>query len=348
MLYWDRKMKNSRIIELDYVRAISCIFILLYHYTCRYAEIFKIDNNYVFKFEYGYTAVSAFFILSGFLTLYNLKSNESCLNFIKKRAIRLYPVYWVAMIFTTLICLIWLPDFVVSIKDFIFNLTMFSELFKAQAVDGAYWTLLREFVFYLLIGVVIKLRIINKIPVMSFIWLCLLFCLSFVNVYFNNTLLTAFGYLIIFKYAQHFITGMMIYFFLKNDKFKDNILCFINIVLCFIYNYTSLSLKYSISFMIFTLIILIIVLNSKYHLWSLGQKAIKVLNPLSFLAAVSYPVYLIHQNFGYALIHRFSEIGITSEFIILIPIAFSILIGWLLNKFIAVPSAKAFNKIKKG
>lgn len=163
-------MKKQKIYELDYIRGICCILVVLYHYTTRYCEAFT-DLNYSFSVPFGHMAVCSFFALSGFLCLYTGKEDISLVSYFKNKFIRLYPVFWVSMIITTLVCVFALPQVVVSIKDFVLNLTMVPELFKAKSVDGAYWTLLRELVFYCFIAVVLKLKLKDKINIISFAWL---------------------------------------------------------------------------------------------------------------------------------------------------------------------------------
>ena len=70
--------KEKRIKELDLIRAISAIFIMLYHYTTRYEmSIGHIKSNYFLDVKYGYMAVAVFFILSGFLVAFKINEEKS-------------------------------------------------------------------------------------------------------------------------------------------------------------------------------------------------------------------------------------------------------------------------------
>ena len=78
-----------------------------------------------------------------------------------------------------------------------------------------------------------------------------------------------------------------------------------------------------------------------------GNKENKFTNVFKWFAGISYPLYLIHQNIGYAIIRGFVSIGWTNEIIVLVPIAVSILLAWLIHQFIEIPIAKLQRKKKK-
>ncbi len=337
-------MKNERIIELDYIRGISCIMVMLYHYTTRYCQSIS-DLNFPFQFSWGYMAVASFFVLSGFLIMYNSKSDTKFISYIKKKVIRLYPVYWVCMIFTAVICLLFLSSRAVSFKEFIINLTMLNELLKVKSVDGAYWTLLRELIFYVLIGIGLKLNLKNKLQYISTIWLIVLFSLYLISLNYDSIIITGLEYIVIYKYGQHFIAGMMIYYILKAKELKNYIVPATNIIMCAVYNYFALGFYYTVFFVVLVGLVTLFVMNVRFKLWSVDNRVKVALRPISFLASISYTVYLIHQNFGYALINIFEKIGITNELIILVPVILSIFIGWLLNKYVEKPSTKFLSKI---
>ena len=66
--------KRKNLSGLNYLRAISALLVVFYHYTTRYLDI--VYNMGAEKSRiglwWGCWAVSVFFILSGFLTLYSM------------------------------------------------------------------------------------------------------------------------------------------------------------------------------------------------------------------------------------------------------------------------------------
>lgn len=63
---------TKRIQEIDYLRAVSMILIILYHYTTRYEEIIGHQVVWSINVPWGCFAVNTFFVLTGYLTFANL------------------------------------------------------------------------------------------------------------------------------------------------------------------------------------------------------------------------------------------------------------------------------------
>lgn len=83
---------------LDTYRGIAAILVVLYHFTI----VFKDQLGYSFFngfFLFGQSGVDFFFILSAFVITYryfHVKANkESVAIFVKKRFMRIYPLYWI-------------------------------------------------------------------------------------------------------------------------------------------------------------------------------------------------------------------------------------------------------------
>ena len=161
----------------------------------------------------------------------------------------------------------------------------------------------------------------------------------------DNIIVSLLNYALIYNYAQQFIVGMMIYQILVADKSRKLILPIVNIVLAVVLNLFSRGLDYTVFLIIVFVVTLVVVINTKYHFYVISDKIVKILKPLSFLSMISYPVYLVHQNIGYAIIHALEKQGITTEFVIIIPIFISILLAYLLHKFVEIPSSKLLKKL---
>ena len=130
-------IKTKRNPYLDYLRGISALLVLLFHYTKRYDMLFGHTVDYPVMVNRGSFAVLMFFLLSGYLTFKGLpKYNPG--SFIKNRFFRLFPTYWLCLIITMIVVSLSLPELAVSIKDFLMNLTMLPMYLGAKYVDGAY------------------------------------------------------------------------------------------------------------------------------------------------------------------------------------------------------------------
>ena len=68
------KPKSKRILELDAIRALSCLNLLLFHFTWVYEEKYGFSSPIGYKFPYGKYGVQLFFMLSGLVNAMTLLS----------------------------------------------------------------------------------------------------------------------------------------------------------------------------------------------------------------------------------------------------------------------------------
>ncbi len=157
----------SRYAGLDWLRAIACLSVVMFHYMHL--------NSLGSVFYLGWMGVDLFFVLSGFLIgtiLFSQMNKEttkfSYKSFIKNRFLRIYPLFLFVFVFSALIkgAMILSPEFwsafgihVVMGQTLypLFGLQMNTNIF---GVEGS-WTLVIEWFFYmlspLLIWMVIRL-----------------------------------------------------------------------------------------------------------------------------------------------------------------------------------------------
>jgi len=140
---------SSKIDPLQAIRAFASITVMLFHGT----SIIHERLGYLFLgnfFLAGFSGVDVFFVLSGFIILYTSSTGKNnTLKFLKKRFIRIYPIYWV--ITALLIAAFFIsPSAEQSYKGdtgIIFG--SFSLFPQKRYVLGVAWTLSYEVIFYL-------------------------------------------------------------------------------------------------------------------------------------------------------------------------------------------------------
>lgn len=92
--------KTKKVHEMEILRAFAIVLIVVYH------SIVFLQIPYKALISWDYVAnigLSLFFFISGFLLYYNYKSlnfKNDLKTFYYKRTIRIYPLYWLALIFT--------------------------------------------------------------------------------------------------------------------------------------------------------------------------------------------------------------------------------------------------------
>ncbi|MEW9924033.1 acyltransferase family protein [Clostridium butyricum] len=99
-------MKKERVFYLDFIRGISVIFIVVFHYNIALSTHLISGNEILFtnykNGSLGQIGVSLFFIISGAALMYTYEKNFSIKEYIKKRFISIYPMFWIAYTITFL------------------------------------------------------------------------------------------------------------------------------------------------------------------------------------------------------------------------------------------------------
>ena len=91
---------RARLVELDALRGIGALCVLVFHYSTRFHELFPQAAHVPFSFPGGNYRVLLFFTISGFAIFFTLDRIRSVADFMVNRVARLYPAYLVAMLLT--------------------------------------------------------------------------------------------------------------------------------------------------------------------------------------------------------------------------------------------------------
>src|SRR5690606_38861476 len=126
----------------DALRGIAALGVVLFHYTYNQPHI-----SPDFTFRYGITGVDLFFMISGFTISLSMNKISHWKNFVVYRFGRLYPAFWTCVFITSIFIIIY--DYKhFSLSDVLINMTMVPSYFGIEDLDGSYWTLAIEIVFY--------------------------------------------------------------------------------------------------------------------------------------------------------------------------------------------------------
>jgi peptidoglycan/LPS O-acetylase OafA/YrhL len=323
--------KAQRIIEFESLRGISALGVILYHYTTRYNHIFQHRDRLWYHQNYHTFWNPMFFMISGYLIYLILQNVEKPLDFVYSRFSRLYPTYWFCLIVTFLVVR-WaqLPFRQVPTADFFWNFLMFQEVLgNANFVDGAYWTLTLEMVFYASMLALLVVRQLHRVEFLVLAWVLM-------PLFFSQWGLPAFidnshtwRSLLMVDYSHYFGAGILIHR-LRNDRvtvFRSLLLlgCLAVPLLTIPVPENWISLLGMVVFIL---------------------AAFQVLPPLRakillFFGSISYPLYLLHQNVGYAIIRYLSQnLGVNSNVAILAAIASMIAVATAVARLIEQPSLR--------
>ena len=201
---------EQRFAALDLMRFLAAMSVLLYHYVSSYLSPSLLDASGLGAMasvtRYGYLGVNAFFFISGFVILASAMS-RGAVNFLIGRVSRLYPAFWVSVILTSTMVLLFpkvAPPEVagqISPRVIFANLTMIPEFLGQPFVDGVYWTLQIEIRFYFLIFVMLVLKLQHKVQQLLWLWLAILVLGEFVQ------LPWLLAFIFIAGYGSYFVFG---------------------------------------------------------------------------------------------------------------------------------------------
>jgi len=85
--------QTGRIQELDSLRGIAAVAVVLYHFTYRFGELYEFQTPPPFQVTLGQYGVQLFFIISGFVIFMTLNRTRRPLDFVVSRFSRLHPTY---------------------------------------------------------------------------------------------------------------------------------------------------------------------------------------------------------------------------------------------------------------
>lgn len=227
----DASASRARFVELDGVRAIAVLMVLVGHFTLTYDDLYHDQTLPPFQFHYGLYGVQLFFLVSGFVIFMSIQRVVRPSDFLISRASRLFPAYWIAVTWSIVMAVLFHPlDTTTSWLSRLINYTMLERWAGAGSVDSVYWTLAIEVQFYAFIYV---LLVLTKCR------MNLGFVLSTVTLWLTASFLTAFLFgdqsrghglsqtplvykeifnLVLTEYAPLFCAGMFIYLARYRDR----------------------------------------------------------------------------------------------------------------------------------
>ena len=319
-------MEKNRLLELDAIRGIAALAVVIYHYFYRYNEIYGHEYLSVEWTTLGKYGVQLFFMVSGFVIYLTLNRVEKPLDFLVSRFSRLYPTFWFSAILTFSVVFIWgLPGRVVSLYDAIMNVFMFLQFFGVKHIDGVYWTLTIELTFYFWIFSFFVAGILKYTEYLfsPVVLISILESRGFIEIsgLWNE--------IFILQYLSYFLAGICFYKIIYGLESK---LTYAILFLCLVSTYILFS---KTVFMISALFYLF------FYLAILGRLNFLTIKPLVFLGGISYSLYLLHQNIGYVIINELYTSGINPIVSISVAVCISITLAYLTTKYVERPSLVA-------
>lgn len=338
--------------SIDILRAVSILIVVLGHYGLLgqlQSHITSSPPEHNFIYFGGIHGVYLFFMISGFLmgSIYEKKEYKP---FLKRRWIRLIPVFIMASGIAFIIEY-YFPEGVAgrnsSIKDYLETLVYTSSfgLFKGDLTQGAYWSLIVEFKFYLILAFFMFIKLsLNK----AIISLCAISLLSFFTDSEKQTLFASIPFFAI-GMASWKVWG-------EQQEAKKTyailaltVLCLL--LLCTIEIQTSSFPLRNQDIVEMSLLVTMFILTIKYRNALVFNS--KIFSPIIFIGLVSFPFYIIHQETGMIveyLVNNSFKLDFFIVFLIKILVSFALAVFvhlTLERRFLSARKEKN-NTLKKG
>jgi len=253
-------------------------------------------------------------------------------QFISSRVSRLFPAYWFSVIFTSFfIVVLGEESFNLNLYKILWNLTMLQSFVGVRHIDGVYWTLTYELVFYFWIFLAISINKLYLFEKFSLFFLILTTISSYIS------LPKIIDVIFLVEYCSYFISGVIFYSWYKNGF---NLFRGVVLIWCLILSLIQLSNQvvenselFNVSFSLGIAILIVSMFFCFFASLSLGwckkfdyQWAVNI-------GALTYPLYLIHQNVGFIIFNQFNSY--LNKYNLLIGVLFfSLLVSYFINVYI--------------
>jgi peptidoglycan/LPS O-acetylase OafA/YrhL len=283
---------GMRIRELDALRGLAAMAVVLFHYTTRFDELYGHKSRLWFDVPWGHFGVQLFFSISGFVIFMTLDRTRSLRDFAVSRASRLYPAYWAAILLTTTtVALSAMEEITRSPLEIAVNATMVQSFVNVPSVDGVYWTLSVELVFYCAMAALWKLRLLGSIEPVLLAWMSLKWVWRFAPSIFGIEPSWLLGVLFIQDCVPFFAIGIVAYRFRCRTADRRWIGVVIGAAIVTVAACDD-----------FAHLVVALISTTVLGAIAMRPQALLVWRPLVWLGTVSYSMYLLHQFIGFAML----------------------------------------------
>ncbi|OYP36748.1 acyltransferase family protein [Rhodopirellula sp. MGV] len=327
---------HRRIVELDALRALAAISLMLFHLTHVYSVKYGFTTPLGFEWPYGAYGTEMFFILSGFVNSMSLLRRGRPVDFVAARLIRIVPMFLIVILANIwILSLAPLNEHPLTTSQLAANLTLLPMIFGQDFVDPVMWTLQVEMLFYFTLVALYRCGGLKR----YFVGWGTLLLLSYLacpmldaaketadgTAWFS--LASSLRHLLLLDYVPLFTMGFLLYMIKTGTGPLWKNLSGIGVA-AFVFH----SIDHGKHNPVATLLILGLITACAY-----GRVPVLRLKPLLFISTISYALYLCHNNLGCALIHRLDHSGYPPVVCFALSIVFAISLATLVTTRIEGP-----------
>jgi peptidoglycan/LPS O-acetylase OafA/YrhL len=273
---------------------------------------------------YGWTGVELFFMISGFVICMSGWGRKPA-DFFVSRVVRIVPAYWTATALTALVLIVF-PRLTSGVRPsmVLTNLTMVQSAYGVQNLVPAYWTLFVELMFYLLFGIVA----IGGVTYRRMVTFCVLWSVASIAAAGSHS--AVLNMVISPPYSPYFVAGIA--FFLIY-KFGSNLLLWAIVAYSWLIsvNQPHTHPPWQVT-VVLSLFFVIMSLVATHRLDGIRWRWLTV------AGALTYPLYLIHQDIGFT-VFAYLRSYIPASALVALTYVGMLGLAWLIHRAVERPVA---------
>ncbi|MBN9071162.1 MAG: acyltransferase [Rhizobiales bacterium] len=338
----SEKKSIDRIASLDLLRLVAALAVVLFHYLFRGAAADGyLEAGYPAAAPYaiyGYLGVNLFFLISGFVIAWSAEG-RSWQAFALARFARLYPGFLVCMAASwAVLAVAGHPAFPVTGGQLAANAFIFSTALGRRFVDGVYWSIVLEIIFYGWVTLAILAGVFTrfKLPLIAG-WL---FVCAANELWIGSH---AARLLFVTEFGPFFASGMLVHHIFSKEKSSEALMM---LATAFVLSCCTMLVgrdwmlgHYGVAVPIAGLI----AANVIIYALLIGAVALHDRLPASgatlLIGGLTYPLYLLHQNAGYVAINGLRP-SLGGVLAVLATIALMLLASWAVWRFVERPARR--------
>ena len=331
---------KARFEELDSLRGIAALWVVLFHYTGGVTAWLPGQPDLVARITpwtgnlQGLYAVHLFFMISGFVIMMTLENTAHVRDFVVSRIARLYPAFWFALAVSGGVSLVWqLPRQFVTVPQILVNATMLQDFIGVKNVDDVYWSLTFEIGFYALAAMTLAAGAKRHAEKLGAMWVAVALLLQIMLPALGLALPWRVQAALALPYAGLFVAGLVFYRIWLSDVTVWRVgllaLCFAQQV---IFAHPLVLMMTTAFFLIFILCVS-------------GNAAFLRHRLLLWLGGISYPLYLIHAVVGIRCQLTLQALGLPAILNLLITLLFALTLAAFVSRFVEPPGRHAMRRV---
>ncbi|GIJ00565.1 peptidoglycan/LPS O-acetylase OafA/YrhL [Sediminihabitans luteus] len=329
----------GRLRALDGLRFAAAAAVVAYHFTGNPSTAWGTPGDQVFPTlnevtRYGYLGVEVFFVVSGFVITMSALGRDVP-DFVASRVSRLFPAYWAAVVLTAVLQAFWHGGRTPSASDTLLNLTMVQRAFGAQDVQGAFWTLWAELRFYLLVALLVAWGLTRgRLVAFAVLW-------PLTGQLAETAGADLLAQVLVAPYAPYFALGIALHLLQREQSARRGGL---TVAWLLVALELSLCLRHAVHAAqgrpVSPAVVAAVVLVGAALVWACTSGPLRDLRWrwLTAAGALTYPLYLVHTQLGFAVIDLLHA-RVPAWLVVVTAVAASLAVAHVLHRVVERPLA---------